>query len=170
MQDRAAALLAPQRLRATLRSGWKFERKLEKANSICGICSPAIPAAIYTTDGEGRITYFNQAVVELAGRTPKIGSDAWCVTWKLFSPDGTPLPHDLCPMAFASGKVGQFETRRPSPNGRMARACPFSLPTPAATHSETSLGRSTCWSTSASEVRRKPAEAIARRAQSPHQE
>jgi PAS domain S-box-containing protein len=61
----------------------------------------AIPAAIYTTDAEGRITYFNQAAVDLAGRTPKIGSDEWCVTWKLYHPDGTPLPHDQCPMAIA---------------------------------------------------------------------
>ncbi len=33
----------------------------------------AIPAAIYTTDAEGKITYFNQAAVELAGRTPDAG-------------------------------------------------------------------------------------------------
>src|SRR5262249_14927203 len=59
----------------------------------------AIPAAIYTTDAEGKITYFNEAAVELAGRTPEIGSDEWCVTWKLYLPDGRPLPHDQCPMA-----------------------------------------------------------------------
>ena len=39
--------------------------------------------------------------MELAGRTPAIGSDEWCVTWKLFRPDGTPLPHEQCPMAVA---------------------------------------------------------------------
>ena len=61
----------------------------------------AIPAAIYTTDAKGRITYFNQAAVDLAGRTPVIGTDEWCVTWKLYWPDGTPLPHDQCPMAIA---------------------------------------------------------------------
>ena len=47
----------------------------------------ALPAAIYTTDADGRITFFNRACIEFAGRTPKIG-DMWCVTWKLFSPDG----------------------------------------------------------------------------------
>ena len=61
----------------------------------------AIPAAIYTTDAEGKITYFNQAAVDLAGRTPTLGSDEWCVTWKLYRPDGTFLPHDECPMAIA---------------------------------------------------------------------
>jgi PAS domain S-box-containing protein len=59
----------------------------------------AIPGAIYTTDAEGKITYYNQAAVEFAGRTPTIGSDEWCVSWKLYWPDGTPLPHHECPMA-----------------------------------------------------------------------
>src|SRR4051812_39663682 len=55
----------------------------------------ALPAAIYTTDADGRITFFNQACIAFAGRTPKIG-DMWCVTWKLFTPDGTPLRHEDC--------------------------------------------------------------------------
>jgi PAS domain S-box-containing protein len=45
------------------------------------------------------LTYFNQACVEFSGRTPELGSDHWCVTWKLYNADGTPLPHDQCPMA-----------------------------------------------------------------------
>jgi PAS domain S-box-containing protein len=61
----------------------------------------ALPAAIYTTDREGYLTYFNPAAVELAGRQPQLGVDRWCVTFKLFRPDGTPLPHDECPMAVA---------------------------------------------------------------------
>jgi PAS domain S-box-containing protein len=61
----------------------------------------AIPAAIYTTDADGTLTYFNQAAVEFSGREPVIGVDKWCVSFKLFRPDGTPLPHDQCPMAIA---------------------------------------------------------------------
>jgi PAS domain S-box-containing protein len=61
----------------------------------------ALPAAIYTTDAEGRLTHFNPAAVEFAGRTPELGTDRWCVSWKLFHPDGTPIPHDECPMAIA---------------------------------------------------------------------
>jgi PAS domain S-box-containing protein len=60
-----------------------------------------LPAAIYTTDAAGRITYFNQAAVDLAGRRPELGRDEWCVTWRLYRPDGTHLPHDECPMAVA---------------------------------------------------------------------
>jgi len=59
----------------------------------------ALPAAIYATDAEGRLTHFNRAAVELSGRVPELGTDHWCVTWKLFYPDGKPMRHDECPMA-----------------------------------------------------------------------
>ncbi len=61
----------------------------------------ALPAAIYTTDAEGRLTHFNPAAVEFSGRTPELGTDQWCVSWKLYYPDGRPMPHDHCPMAIA---------------------------------------------------------------------
>ncbi len=69
----------------------------------------ALPAAIYTTDADGRITFYNEAAVAFSGRRPALGSDSWCVSWKLFRPDGTPLPHDRCPMAVAL-KTGQVES------------------------------------------------------------
>jgi PAS domain S-box-containing protein len=61
----------------------------------------ALPTAVYTTDADGRITFFNQAAVELWGVRPELGSSAFCGSWKLSWPDGTPLPHDECPMAIA---------------------------------------------------------------------
>lgn len=64
----------------------------------------ALPVAVYTTDAEGRITHYNPAAVELAGRVPEPGTSYWCVTWKLFYPDGRPMPHDTCPMAVAIKK------------------------------------------------------------------
>jgi PAS domain-containing protein len=42
-----------------------------------------LPFAIYTTDAQGRLTHFNQAAVAMSGRTPELGTDQWCVTWKL---------------------------------------------------------------------------------------
>jgi len=61
----------------------------------------ALPAAIYTTDATGRITFFNEAAASLWGHRPQLGSDAWCGSWKLYWPDGTFLPHGECPMAMA---------------------------------------------------------------------
>jgi PAS domain-containing protein len=59
-----------------------------------------LPAAVYTTDANGRITFFNKACIDMAGRTPQLG-DKWCVTWRLYTPDGAPMSHDQCPMAIA---------------------------------------------------------------------
>jgi PAS domain S-box-containing protein len=61
----------------------------------------ALPAAVYTTDADGRLISFNQAAVEFSGREPELGTDRWCVSWKLYHPDGAPMPHDECPMAVA---------------------------------------------------------------------
>ena len=60
-----------------------------------------LSAPIYVTDADGWITYFNRACVGFAGRTPALGADRWCVSWKLYSEDGTALPHEDCPMAVA---------------------------------------------------------------------
>src|SRR5690348_15695538 len=60
-----------------------------------------LPAPIYTTDAEGWITFYNHACIDFAGRTPALGADRWCVTWKLYSEDGNYLPHEDCPMAVA---------------------------------------------------------------------
>jgi PAS domain S-box-containing protein len=59
----------------------------------------SLSVPVYMTDDQGLLTYFNAAAATLSGRTPELGIDKWCVTWKLFLPDGTPLPHDQCPMA-----------------------------------------------------------------------
>ena len=59
----------------------------------------ALPAAVYTTDERGRITLYNQAAIALWGREPEIGKDLWCGSWKIYRPDGAPLPLDECPMA-----------------------------------------------------------------------
>ena len=35
----------------------------------------ALPVAIYITDAEGRLTYFNAAAEKLSGRKPELGVD-----------------------------------------------------------------------------------------------
>jgi PAS domain-containing protein len=59
------------------------------------------PVAIYVTDIDGFITYFNPACIDFAGRTPTLNQDRWCVTWKLYTNNGDFLPHEQCPMAVA---------------------------------------------------------------------
>lgn len=61
----------------------------------------ALPAAVYTCDPEGYVKIYNKAAVDLWGREPEIGRDLWCGSWKIYKPDGSPLPLDQCPMAIA---------------------------------------------------------------------
>lgn len=61
----------------------------------------ALPVAIFTTDENGILTHFNQAAVDFSGRTPRLGTDSWCISSKLFHTDGSPMPHDQSPMAIS---------------------------------------------------------------------
>ena len=91
----------------------------------------ALPAAVYTTDEAGRITMFNQAAVDFSGRVPEIGSDSWCVTWKLYHTDGRPMPHDECPMAMAlkEGKPNRGqEAIAERPDGSRVNFIPYPTP------------------------------------------
>jgi PAS domain S-box-containing protein len=60
-----------------------------------------IPAAAYTCDAAGLITDFNEPAVQLWGRAPKRNdsADRFCGSFKLFSTDGSLIPHDACWMA-----------------------------------------------------------------------
>ena len=96
----------------------------------------ALPAAVYTTDAAGRITYHNEAAADLWGHRPALGSSEWCGSWKLFWPDGTPLPHDECPMAVALKEdraVRGMEAAAERPDGTRV---PF-IPYPTPIHDET---------------------------------
>lgn len=91
----------------------------------------ALPAAVYTTDANGKITYFNRAAVELAGREPIVGEDEWCVTFRLFTADGQPLPHNECPMAIAlkeNRPIRGVEAMAQRPDGSMFPFLPFPTP------------------------------------------
>jgi len=90
-----------------------------------------LPAAIYMTDAAGRITFFNEAATALWGREPVVGESDWCGSWKLYHPDGTPLPHDECPMA-ATLKPGTpvrgVEAVAERPDGTRVPFMPFPTP------------------------------------------
>jgi PAS domain S-box-containing protein len=89
----------------------------------------ALPAAIYMTDAAGRIIYFNQAAATLWGRRPELGTSAWCGSWKLFGPDGKPLPHDQCPMAVKErGPIRDLEAVAERPDETRVRFIPFPTP------------------------------------------
>ena len=91
----------------------------------------ALQAPIYVTDPDGVITHFNQACIGFAGRTPAVGKDRWCVTWKLYTNEGEFLPHDQCPMAVAIQKkhpVRGVTAVAERPDGTRVNFMPFPTP------------------------------------------
>jgi PAS domain S-box-containing protein len=91
----------------------------------------ALPVAIYTTDAQGRLTHFNRAAVEFSGRVPELGTDQWCVSWKLYRSDGTPMAHDECPMAIAlkeGREVRGVEAIAERPDGQRIWFTPYPTP------------------------------------------
>jgi PAS domain-containing protein len=62
-----------------------------------------VPVAVYTCDAKGLIQEYNQHAVELWGRAPGRNdpSEKFCGSFKIFYPDGRPMPHHTCPMARA---------------------------------------------------------------------
>ena len=61
----------------------------------------ALPTAVYTTDSDGHITFYNEAAAALWGMRPELGKSDFCGSWKLYWTDGTPMLHGECPMALA---------------------------------------------------------------------
>jgi PAS domain S-box-containing protein len=91
----------------------------------------ALPAAVYTTDALGRITFYNEAAATLWGCRPVLDSDEWCGSWKLYWPDGTPLPHSECPMAMATKErrpITGYEAIAERPDGTRVPFMPFPSP------------------------------------------
>ena len=91
----------------------------------------ALPAAVYMTDAEGRLTFYNEAAAALWGCRPELGDTKFCGSWKLYWPDGTPLPHDQCPMAMALHQrrpIRGMEAVAERPDGTRIPFIPYPTP------------------------------------------
>jgi PAS domain-containing protein len=69
----------------------------------CQAMLDVIPAAVYTCDAQGLITYFNPFAEALWGRAPKLRDtvDRFCGSYQMYLSDGTPIRHEECWMARA---------------------------------------------------------------------
>jgi PAS domain S-box-containing protein len=90
----------------------------------------SLGVAIYTTDAQGRITFYNDAAAKFWGRRPELG-ELWCGSLRMFWPDGRPMPHAECPMAVALRKQkamrGQ-EAVAERPDGSRVSFVPYPTP------------------------------------------
>ena len=78
-----------------------LKKEVREAERRSGDLLEALPAAVYTTDASGRMTFYNKAAVELWGCRPELGKSEFCGSWNLFWPDGSPISHDERPMVIA---------------------------------------------------------------------
>jgi two-component system sensor kinase FixL len=80
--------LEERRTRAALRSSQAQLRQIVDS----------MPAAAFTCDADGYITYFNRQTIALWGREPRLyePADRFCGTVKFFQPDGTPILREEC--------------------------------------------------------------------------
>jgi PAS domain S-box-containing protein len=60
-----------------------------------------LPFAVYVCDRDGLVLRYNRRAAELWGRSPRLGdpNERFCGSYRMFSPDGSLLPHHQCPMA-----------------------------------------------------------------------
>ena len=91
----------------------------------------ALPVAVYTTDAEGRITRYNQAAVDLWGSRPVLGTTRWCGSWRVYWPDGRPMPLAACPLAQClrlNRPIRGLETIIERPDGTRVPVAPHPTP------------------------------------------
>lgn len=85
----------------------------------------------YMTDVDGRILQYNEAAVTLWGRRPEISKDLWCGSWRIYWPDGSPLPLEDCPMAVTlkeNREVRDVEIVIERPDGSRSTILPHPSP------------------------------------------
>ncbi len=91
----------------------------------------ALPIAIYTTDAEGRVVFYNSSAAALFGGAPGIGSTDWCSSQKLMWPDGTHMVPGKCPMSIALRErraIQGAEAMVRRDNGSVARLFIYATP------------------------------------------
>jgi PAS domain S-box-containing protein len=81
--------------------GKHAEAKLQESEEALRDLLGALPAAIYVTDATGRITYCNEAAINLWGSSPKLGEHRWSDVSRFYHVDGTPMTLEECPTEIA---------------------------------------------------------------------
>jgi PAS domain S-box-containing protein len=81
--------------------GKHAEAKLQESERAMRDLLGALPAAIYVTDAAGRITYCNEAAINLWGASPKLGEHRWSDVSRFYHVSGTPMALEDCPTEIA---------------------------------------------------------------------
>ncbi len=98
MPDGETAQLAVTRDISTHRQHQAMLRDFEDRNTQL---LEGLPVALYTTDADGYVVYYNEACATLWGERPPPGSAQWTGAWGLQHIDGRPMAHHESPMCTA---------------------------------------------------------------------
>ena len=81
----------------------RFEEKIQRSQERYRTLFDLVPVAVYTCNADGIIQEYNRRAVELWGG--ELGQNGekprFCGSYKIYYPDGRPMPHEECPMARA---------------------------------------------------------------------
>lgn len=101
---------------------------LKKSEALYKALVNSLPAAVYTCDKKGKITFFNELAVQLWGYRPNIDEDSlrFCAAYKVWMKDGTFVPPFKTPMAITLQTGESFrnvEALVERPDGSRFYAC-----------------------------------------------
>ncbi len=88
----------------------RYDEIPDRSDAMFGSLLENLPAAVYTCDSDGLITYFNIRAAQLWRRAPKLNDpeERFCGSCQLFSAEGEPLSHDRSLMAQALKEDKEF--------------------------------------------------------------
>jgi PAS domain S-box-containing protein len=90
-----------------------------------------LPIAVYMTDAEGWLRFYNDAAAKLWGTEPEIGTTRFGGAWKLLRPDGSTLPQEESPLAISLRErrpVLGTDTMAERPDGSRVHYIPHPVP------------------------------------------
>ena len=131
VSDRAGRFLYAIRIVQDIHRQKETEERLRESERRLREVLEALPVALYTTDKDGRITFYNHAAAELWGRKPELNHDRFSGACQLYRPDGKPMPNEESPMATAlkEGRaVRGIEAILERPDGKRIPYCPYPTP------------------------------------------
>ena len=127
---RLGAVMARELLEAANRSAkLRLQADLSNQKSHFEQVLHTLPTAFFTCDAQGHITMFNDAAVALWGRTPVLGVDLWCGSYRILTTDGRTVQQADFPLvaAFREGRSlsgMELVIERPNGDQRHVRAHP----------------------------------------------
>lgn len=79
----------------------RAEERLRRSEDRYRTLFDLVPVAVYACDKDGVILEYNKRAAKLWGQEPGNNGVApkFCGSYKIFHPDGRPMPHEKCPMA-----------------------------------------------------------------------